>query len=179
MLTRATILAALTELSAELARNGVLGELNVVGGTAMVLAFNARSSTKDVDAIFEPSSEVRAAAAVVADTLALPVDWLNDAAKGFLSASGDFAPIDSLDFPNLRVQAPTAEYMLAMKVLASRAGIAGERGDAQDIAFLIRLLGLHDADAVMQVVGRYYDPSRILPRSTYLLDEILEEINSP
>ena len=177
MLTRATILAALTQLSAELARSGVLGELNVVGGTAMVLAFNARSSTKDVDAIFEPSSEVRAAAAVVAVNLALPADWLN-AAKGFLSASGDFAPIASLDFPNLRVQAPTAEYMLAMKVLASRAGIGGERGDAQDIAFLIRLLGLRDADAVMRVVGRYYDPSRILPRSTYLLDEILDEINS-
>ena len=68
--------------------------------------------------------------------------------------------------------------MLAMKVLASRAGIGGERGDAQDIAFLIRLLGLRDADAVMRVVGRYYDPSRILPRSTYLLDEILDEINS-
>ena len=82
MLTRATILAALTQLSEELARSGVLGELNVVGGTAMVLAFNARRSAK---------------AAVVVVNLALPADWLNDAAKGFMSASGDFAP-------NLRVQ---------------------------------------------------------------------------
>ena len=144
----------------------------------MVLAFNARSSTKDVDAIFEPSSEIRAAAAAVAEDLDLPPDWLNDAAKRFLSPSGEFKAIDALDLPNLRVQAPTAEYMLAMKVLAARSGIGGERGDARDIAFLIRLLGLGHASEVMDIVSRYYDPSRILPRSIYLVDEIIEEMRS-
>jgi hypothetical protein len=121
---------------------------------------------------------MRSAAAVVATNLDLANDWLNDAAKGFLSASGDFVPIDSLDLSNLRVQAPTPEYMLAMKVLAARRGIGDERGDAQDIAFLIRLSNLSDADSVMNIVRRYYDPSRILPRSIYLVDEILEEMQS-
>lgn len=175
MLSRDTILDALMRLSNELGARGVLGELNLIGGTAMVLAFNARNSTKDV-AIFEPSSEIRSAAAAVAEDLGLPCDWLNDAAKGFLSPSGEFRAIDTIDLPNLRVQAPTPEYMLAMKVLAARAGIAGERGDAQDIAFLVRLLGLNQASEVMGIVSRYYDPSRILPRSTYLVDEILEEM---
>jgi hypothetical protein len=169
---------ALAQLSDELGKRGVLGELNVVGGTAMVLAFDARSSTKDVGAIFQPSAEIRSAAAAVAANLTLPEDWLNDAAKGYLSASGDFAPIHTLDLPNLRVQAPTPEYMLAMKVMAARTGIAADRGDAGDIAFLIRLLGLTTSDAVMTIVGRYYDPSRILPRSVYLVDQILEEIAS-
>ncbi len=156
----------MAQLSGELGKRGVLGELNVVGGTAMVLAFNARESTKDVDAIFEPSSEVRAAAAVVAENLSLAPDWLD----------GRFDPIAAIDLPNLRVQAPTPEYMLAMKVLAARAGVGGERGDAKDIAFLIRLLGITDAGAVMEIVSRYYDPSRLLPRSLYLVDEILEEM---
>ena len=177
MLSTSTILTALTRLSDELGRRGVLGELNLIGGTAMVLAFNARSSTKDVDAIFEPTSDIRIAAAIVAERLGLSEDWLNDAAKGFLSPLGDFTSLASLDLPHLRVQAPTAEYMLAMKVLAARTGIADERGDAHDIAFLIRLLGLKDAPAVMSIVTRYYDPSRILPRSTYLVDEILEGLN--
>ncbi len=178
MLSRSTILAALEKLSDELAKRGVLGELNVVGGTAMVLAFNARESTKDVDAIFEPSAKVRAAALTVAEDLGLAADWLNDAAKGFLSQLGEFTPIDAIDLPNLRVQAPTAEYMLAMKVLAARAGAGTERGDASDIAFLIGRLGLRDAHAVMSIVSRYYDPSKILPRSMYLVDEILEKMNS-
>ncbi len=33
-------------------------------------------------------------------------------------------------------------------------------------------------EQVMEVVGRYYDPSRILPRSMYLVEEILEENES-
>ena len=177
MLSRDTILTALTQLSEELAKRGVLGELNVVEGAAMVLAFNARTATKDVDGIFEPSAIVREAAALVANTLHLPADWLNDSVKGFLSPAGEFAPLPSIDLPNLRVQAPTPEYMLAMKVLAARAAVAGERGDAADIALLIRLLGLTDADSVFGIVRRYYDPSRILPRSLYLVDEILEELN--
>lgn len=82
----------------------------------MVLAFNARETTKDVDAIFEPSAEVRRAAAAVAENLSLPADWLNDAVKGYISPTGDFSPIEAIDLPNLRVQAPTPEYMLAMKV---------------------------------------------------------------
>ncbi len=72
MLSHATILVALTQLSDELRKRCSLGELNIVRGTAMVLAFNTRSSTKDVDAIFEPASDVRAAAAVVAENLVEP-----------------------------------------------------------------------------------------------------------
>jgi len=114
----------------------------------MGLAFNARSAKKDVDAIFEPT------AAVVAQDLELPADWLNDAVKGFLSVSGDFDPVSAVDLPNLRVQAPTPEYMLAMKVVAARTGADSERGDSSDIAFLIRLLSFRDAESVMDIVRR-------------------------
>ena len=176
MLSRDAIFEALSHLSVELGKAGILGELNLVGGTAMILAFNARTATKDVDAIFEPSQPIRAAAKAVAESLSLPADWLNDAAKGFLSASGDFVPLASVDLPNLRIQSPTPEYMLAMKVMAARTGVAGERGDVLDIAFLIRLLGLKQAEDIMTVVSRYYDPSRILPRSLYLVEEILESL---
>ena len=102
MLSRDTIITAFTQLSDELGKHGVLGELNIIEGTTMLLACNARTSTKDVDAIFEPSADVRKAAAVVANALELSADWLNDSVKGFLSPP-------SINLPNLRVQAPTPD----------------------------------------------------------------------
>lgn len=54
------------DLSETLKVQGIMGEIGVVGGAAMVLGFNAREATKDVDAIFEPAEKVRKAAAVVA-----------------------------------------------------------------------------------------------------------------
>ena len=52
-LTRDTILKALQALSDELGRQGVIGEACLFGGTVMVLAFTARLTTKDVDALFQ------------------------------------------------------------------------------------------------------------------------------
>ena len=53
-LDRETIILALRRLSELLRERGVQGEICLFGGTAMVLAFNARERTKDVDAVFHP-----------------------------------------------------------------------------------------------------------------------------
>ena len=74
----------LRALDEELGRVGIRGELFVVGGAAMALAYDARRSTVDVDAIFVPSSDVRRASRKVAEALEMEPDWLNDAAKAFL-----------------------------------------------------------------------------------------------
>ena len=58
-LTRETILRALHNLSDELGKRGVTGELCLFGGTVMVLAFTARLTTKDVDALFQPTQLIR------------------------------------------------------------------------------------------------------------------------
>jgi len=57
-LSRDQIVYYLGELSSELAHHGIKGELLLFGGAAMVLAFNARVSTKDVDAIFRPKQDI-------------------------------------------------------------------------------------------------------------------------
>ncbi len=161
MLDRDTIVTALTALSARLGSRGVSGEINLLGGTAMVLGFQARQSTKDVDAIFAPAALVREEALAVANELGLEDDWLNDAAE--------------LNLAHLRVQSPRPEYLLSMKVMAARAARLGESGDKEDIRFLIRLLRLTSAEQVMAIVQTYYDPARILPRSVYLVEEIIAE----
>lgn len=57
----------------------------LVGDAAIALAYDARRSTRDIDAIFEPKMAIYQAAAEVAPRLGLPVSWLNDAVKGFLA----------------------------------------------------------------------------------------------
>ncbi|MFZ4516400.1 MAG: DUF6036 family nucleotidyltransferase [Acidimicrobiia bacterium] len=85
MLTRRRLLALFRELDLELSRREIRGDVFVVGGAAMCVAYDARPATRDVDAIFHPSEEVRVAAAVVARAqVGIPDDWLNDAVKGFL-----------------------------------------------------------------------------------------------
>lgn len=175
MLSADTIIAALRRLPERLEVRGTVGEVNLLKGTAMILGFRARQSTKDVDAIFAPTAILRDESKIVADELNLPADWLNDAAKGYASPRGDFRSLPEFDTPYLRVQVPTAEYLLAMKVLAARAMFGTEAGDRQDIGFLIRHLKLTTPEEVFDVVERYYDPSRLLPRSFYLVDEILSE----
>jgi hypothetical protein len=50
-LGREAILKVFQGISDELARRGATGELCILGGTVMVLAFAARLSTKDVDVV--------------------------------------------------------------------------------------------------------------------------------
>jgi hypothetical protein len=171
-----TILEALGRLSELLRQRGVMGELCLLGGTVMVLAFRSRVSTKDVDAIFHPSSVIREAAAQVGEELDLPEGWLNDGAKGFVSARHEVIAGDLPQFEGLRLTAPTPEYMLAMKCFAARLpGGPDEKGDEQDIRFLVRRLGLTSAEQALEIVTRYYPPERIPPRTQYLLEDIFSD----
>ena len=91
MLTREEIVAALARLAELLRERQTEGEVCLFGGAVMVLAFQARPSTKDVDAIFRPAPLVRELARHVAAERGLPEDWLNDGVKGFVSARHDTA----------------------------------------------------------------------------------------
>jgi hypothetical protein len=76
---RNEIVELLTELGGRLAARGIEGEMYVVGGAAVALAFDARRSTRDIDAVFEPKTEIYTAAAEMAEERGLPEGWLNDA----------------------------------------------------------------------------------------------------
>jgi len=173
VLTREEIVAALARLAELLRERHTEGEICLFGGAVMVLAFRARPSTKDVDAIFQPAPLVRELALHVAEERNLPEDWLNDGVKGFVSARHETATRDLPQFDGLRVTAPTPEYLLAMKCMAARVAAGpDDPGDVQDIRFLVKRLGLASAGQALAIVARYYPEERIPPRTAYLLEDV-------
>jgi hypothetical protein len=133
-----------------------------------------------VDAIFHPAALVRELARTVAAEQALPSDWLNDGAKAFISERHETTDADLPQFEGLRLTAPTAEYMLAMKCMASRiAAGPDDPGDVRDIAFLVSRLGLTSAVDALAIVARYYPEERIPPRASYLLEDMFARRGTP
>lgn len=168
------ILQALAALDVECVKRGIAGEICIYGGAAMVLVFDARSSTRDVDAVFQPKTEIREAALVVSNDLELPPDWLNDGVKGFLSDKGEFSrdSISGLEkLGNLRIVWPAPEYILAMKCMAARMDDSSK--DREDVAFLVRHLGLETVEAVLAIVERFFPKERIHIKTRYFIEEIL------
>ncbi|MBI2924739.1 MAG: hypothetical protein HYY24_03435 [Verrucomicrobia bacterium] len=176
-LDQQTMLRALERLADLLRERGLLGEICLLGGAVMVLAFKARVATRDVDAIFHPAQVIRELAAVVESEMDLPEHWLNDGAKGFVSARHQAQAGDLPQFENLRLTAPTAEYMLAMKCIAARvAEGSDEPGDLPDIEFLVRRLGLKSPDEVLAVVAQFYPDSRVPARTRFVVEDIFASI---
>jgi hypothetical protein len=156
-------------LGEELETAGVEGEVYLEGGAVMCLAFDARPATRAVDALFRPTREIREAAARVADRAGVPRGWLNDAVKGFLDERGDFDRF--LELPNLRVFIARPEYLLAMKCASMR--LAEEFRDVDDVRYLLRYLNITSVDEALEIVTRYVDEDRLMPKTRLALEELL------
>ena len=162
---RQQIIAALTELAIALDRRGVTGEMYIVGGAAIALAYDVRRSTRDIHAVFEPKMVIYEAAAELAERDGLPPGWLNDAVKGFLTGE-DPAAAPILDVPGLRCMAASPRILLAMKVLAHRVG-----EDEDDVRLLARALGLTSAGEVLAIAEDVFG-DRLATAAGFFVEEL-------
>lgn len=165
----------LAEVGDELVAAAVRGEMFVVGGAAMALAYNTRRATRDIDAVFEPKRIVYEAAARVAQRHGMDENWLNDSVKGFLLGEDPAATV-VFDHPGLRVRVASPRYLFAMKVAAARV----ER-DTDDIVALFRLSRFENVDDALAYVERTYPELTLLPSVQYLLEELdaADRLGSP
>jgi hypothetical protein len=159
-------------LNVELGKAGTKGDLFLVGGAVMCLAYNARASTRDIDAFFRPVKQVREAVLKVASQAGAEPDWLNDAVKGFMSEAGEFAAFLELD--HLRVMVAQPEYLLAMKCLSMRIGV--EFHDEDDVRFLLRYLNVETYTRALEIITRFYPEERFPPKTLYALEELLRKL---
>jgi hypothetical protein len=164
--TRATILNALQALGEELANEGVRGQIFIVGGAAMALAYSTRRVTKDIDAVFEPKSKIYAAATKVAEALGLPEDWLNDAAKGFMPGN-DEHPRPLPEIRGIEVTTASPSYLLAMKLMAMRFG-----EDDEDIQTLLREAGISSANEALALLERLYPLQEPPLKTRFFLEQL-------
>jgi hypothetical protein len=168
-LTRNDVIAALTRLGQLAQAEGREAELLLVGGGLMVLVYETRPSTRDVDVVVVPSEDgqrVRALARTVAGEFGWPDDWLNDAAKGFMVGLSQGPVVFSAE--GIVVRRPAIEQLLAMKLCAWR--------DDVDVADARRLLDelTGTYDDVWRGVEPFVQPGREL-KARYAFDDLWEE----
>ncbi len=165
LLSKAEIVLALKRLGELALLNDAPIELIAVGGAVMVLAYNIRPMTHDVDVmIISPPTarNVRILAKQVAGELSWPDDWLNDGAKGYLVGLSEGPVIFAA--PGIIIKRPSVAQLLAMKLSAWRDDV-----DIADASFLLQELS-GTQDAVWENIIPYLVPGNELKAQYAFLD---------
>ena len=166
--SRDEIVSNLEALSNQLEEQGIRGEMFLVGGAAMALAYNRKRTTRDLDAVFEPKMLIYEAAKRMAEIRHLEPDWLNDAVKTFMPGPDPQAET-VLNLPALSVSVTSPRYLFALKALASR-----EDRDIDDLKILYNLCGFSSVDEAIDYVDMVYSGRPVEARVAFVLREILQ-----
>jgi hypothetical protein len=165
--SRQEIITGLTRLGELAQAQGISIELTLLGGAVMVLAFHARESTRDVDAVIlspREARKVRELAKQVADEKNWDEDWLNDAAKGYLMGISEGQVLFTA--PGIIARAPSLAQLLAMKLSAWRDDV-----DIADARRLLREISSgQDKDRIWKNMEPYLVPGDELKAQYAFLD---------
>ena len=144
-LSRADITMLLDELAERLQERRTFAKLHVVGGACLALAYERDRTTEDIDVRVDTGHEaLEDAIRQIAQAHDLPGEWLNDDAQVFIPEVEDDRSPTLYESPSLVVTGASAEYLLAMKLEASR------QRDENDIRHLLEHLGISDADTALE-----------------------------
>ena len=174
-LKRAQVLRALTRLGELCVAAKLKAEIAIYGGTVMMLAYDCREATKDVDAIFRPAAALEPLIRRVAREQDLPEDWMNAGVQPFVAPREARIEFAQLKIPGLAITRPSAEYLLAMKCLAARLPKPRSHGDTADVKFLIRRLGITAISQIDAVVSDYYGDRRLEAGKRWLIEKLIVE----
>lgn len=169
LLDRTRIQELFRELGERLQKRGVVGDIYVIGGAAIALAYDARRATRDIDAVFKPHGIVLDEARALAAEQGLPPWWLNEQASAYVAPGGDPDAPRSFDHPGLRVLTASPEHLLAMKAIAAR------RRDTEDLRLLVGRLGLTTAEQVIEMCRRVFPDEELPDRAHLVLADVFEE----
>lgn len=168
-LTVDRVTALLAELGERLAARGIEGEIYVVGGAAMMLAYDRSRMTRDIDAVGVPLEEIDVEAnAMAADHRDIGPDWLNARVLPLLPRGVDADRLQLLGGPGLTVNIASPQWLLAMKARAARG-----RRDLEDVWVLCQILDLRSVDEVWRICGVVWGEQMIRDDTIELVTEDL------
>ena len=166
MFTPAEIGRLLDIVAAMLDEREIHATIIVAGGATMGYIYDARPSTRDVDALVQPKDAVLAVAAEVAETEDLPADWLNDKFAMFWPQHGepDFSYVVQHGAVTISYAGP--RVMLAMKMLASVRG----RRDTDDLVHLLEPAGVSNIQTAIDIFEDFYRDHDIPPQALAVIE---------
>lgn len=124
--TKENLDSYLKELAKEFRkRNGVKipAEIILIGGASILINYDFREMTYDMDAIIKSSGAMKDAINIVGDRLGLPVGWLNTDfvnTKSYTPRLAEYSKYYKTFANVLQIRTVSAEYLVAMKLMAGR-----------------------------------------------------------
>ena len=151
-----------------------------------MLVSTFRVSSQDVDAVAQTDQPfVDMIARQIAARHSWAEDWLNDGVRTYLSPNVDvpehhelFATYPSESEPGLRVYVPTAEYMLAMKLMSLRIDDSQDNKDKDDVENLLRIVGVETKKQLIDLAAAYYPEARVSGKLLLAADHLLAAAKS-
>lgn len=160
----------LSALNDKLVEKGVSANMVVAGGAVMTTTYGSRFTTQDIDAVFEPTEEIRQAVGEIAEERGVDDNWLNDGVKGFINPD-TMDTEDMYSFSNLTVKQMDARSMLCLKLTSAR---AVDEKDLVDAVTLMAYLGLTSVDQAFEIVETMAYPNQLTPKSQYFIMEAFD-----
>jgi hypothetical protein len=146
-LDEARVRSLLAELGERLQARGIEADIYVVGGVAMMLAYDRTRVTRDIDAVAVPQEEIDIeVAAMAADHRDLDSDWLDARVLPLLPRTIDADRIEVLGAPGITVNVASPRHLVAMKARFARG-----RRDLDDLWVLCQVLGLTNVEQVWEI----------------------------
>ena len=155
----------------------VTGEIAVFGGAAIVLGFDFRRATQDVDSVvLQGHGQVMEAAQEVEKELHLPPNWLNKQATSYLSQPRDFTcfhtyPLEGqfrLRGVDCKTRIPAGE-LFPFRLYTQ---------DTEDIVLLARRLRRTTAEDLVSLLKYYYPDEEIPQRKLAAIREVARQISA-
>jgi len=165
----------LCELNTLLKEENLYGEICIFGGSYITLMYKDDRMTDDIDSIFiRGKRQLLPLIKKIAQKYNIPMNWLNDAVKETVEMSNKLTKKVYLAFSNLTIYIPPPQFILAMKVMSTRA----ETKDFEDIKVLVKNLKIKTVEGVENILKVHFPHKIIDYRNRIFLEELIKDVRS-